>query len=574
MSQFVARPQRFTVRLALAATALALGGAALLAQISPGPLSTPHAALEGSANCLSCHRAGKAVDPALCFACHRALGERVAAGRGLHARDDFRACERCHSEHNGRAYRLVDFGAGGEAGFEHARTGWPLAGKHAGLDCRKCHRPDLVGAAVRSAEPKLDPARTFLGLPTACAACHADPHRGTLSATCTDCHDVVAWKNVRFDHARTRYPLTGKHAPVACLACHKQADPAARTLELGQFRGRALPACAECHKDPHAGRLGADCARCHSTAEFRSVPAGDFDHARTAYPLVGKHRTLACASCHPPGRALRVPGFERCETCHRDAHAGQLAGIAGRGACADCHTVDGFVPARYGPADHAASRFPLAGAHRAVPCPACHQPVAPATLPPPFRQSALVRVTRFRFADSACRSCHRDPHRGALDRYAGAQGCAACHSESGWREVKFDHSRSRYPLVGKHLAVPCASCHPRDAAGALALTGRPLDCAGCHRDVHAGQLARASATGPVQDCARCHTVDGFRPAALFDHQRDSQFALDGRHRNVACAKCHPAERVAGAEAPVVRYRPRPRDCAGCHGPGVKSGGAS
>jgi hypothetical protein len=558
----------------LLAAALALGAAALGAQISPGPLSAPHSGLEGSTTCLSCHRAGQAVDPALCYACHKALGEQVAAGRGLHAGDDFRRCERCHSEHNGREFRLVDFGKGGEAGFDHARTGWRLEGKHAGLGCRQCHRADRVAAAVRAAEPQKDLARTYLGLPTACTACHADPHRGSLSTACTDCHDAASWKNVRFDHARTRYPLTGRHAPVACLQCHRQADPAAKTLELGQFRNRALPACAECHRDPHAGRLGANCATCHSTADWRTVARTDFDHERTAYPLRGKHRAVACASCHPGGQGLRVPGFERCETCHRDAHAGQLARVAGRGACADCHTVDAFSPARYGPADHATARFALAGAHRAVPCPACHRPVAAALLPPPFQRGAAGPLTQYRFADTSCRSCHADPHRGALDRYAGPQGCSACHSEEAWRAVRFDHSKSRYPLAGRHLAVPCASCHPRDAAGALVLTGRPLDCAGCHRDVHAGQLARATAGGPVQDCARCHTVDGFRPATGFDHQRDSQFPLDGRHARVACERCHPAERVAGTEAPVVRYRPRPRDCAGCHGPTGRPGGSS
>lgn len=560
--------------LALAA-ALALGAAGLAAQISPGPLSKPHAALEGSARCLSCHRTGRAVDPALCFACHKALGARVAAGRGLHAGRDFRSCERCHSEHNGREFRLVDFGAGGEAAFDHARAGWPLAGGHARLGCRQCHRADRVEPAVRAAEPDRDRARTFLGLPTACSACHADPHRGTLSAACADCHDETSWKRVRFDHARTRYPLTGRHAPVACLACHRQADPAAKTLELGQFRGRALPACAECHRDPHAGRLGADCARCHSTAQFGAVERAGFDHERTAYPLSGRHRTVACADCHPPGRGLRVPGFERCETCHRDVHAGQLAATAGgRRACADCHDVAGFVPARYGPAEHAGARFPLAGAHRAVACPACHRPTPPAALPAPFARAGDTPVARFRFGDIRCRACHQDPHRGALDRYAGDAGCAACHSESSWREVRFDHSRSRYPLAGRHLAVPCASCHPRDAAGALVLTGRPLDCAGCHRDVHAGQLARASAAGPVEDCARCHTVDGFRPATGFDHQHDSQFPLDGRHARVDCAKCHPTEGAAAGGAPVVRYRPRPRDCAGCHGSALRSGAAS
>ncbi|HLF56966.1 MAG TPA: hypothetical protein VI942_09000, partial [Thermoanaerobaculia bacterium] len=102
----------------------------------------------------------------------------------------------------------------------------------------------------------------------------------------------------------------------------------------------------------------------------------------------------------------------------------------------------------------------------------------------------------------------------------------------------------------------CDRCHPAANDGMRRFAGRPLDCAGCHRDAHAGQLALAGAT----DCARCHDVERIRPAPGFDHAR-SRFPLDGRHVGVACASCHPAE---PGEPPVVRYRPRPLDCAGCH----------
>ncbi|KAB2962666.1 MAG: hypothetical protein F9K18_09510, partial [Thermoanaerobaculia bacterium] len=453
------------------ASALVAGGAS--AQISPGPLSAPHAALEGSSSCLSCHRAGRGVDPALCLDCHRALGQRVSAGRGLHARADHRACERCHSEHNGREFRLVDFGPGGESGFDHARAGWPLTGRHARVACRECHRPERVDPAVRQLESGLDPARTFLGQPTACAGCHRDPHAGTLgAAACADCHDTATWKQVRgFDHAKTRFPLDGKHAGAACAACHARAGSDATPLAFGQFRARALPACADCHKDPHAGRLGADCARCHTSADFRAARRDAVDHERTAYPLRGRHRAVACERCHAPGRGLRVPGYQRCETCHRDVHVGQLAAVPGRSACADCHSVDGFLPARFGAAEHQAGRFPLAGAHRAVPCSQCHRPVRASELPSPFLRASAEAVVRFRFAATACRDCHRDPHAGSLDRHAGAEGCRSCHDESAWSQARFDHTRTRFPLLGRHAAVACARCHPQGSGGVAQLAG-------------------------------------------------------------------------------------------------------
>lgn len=553
---------------ALVALALAR---AVAAQLSPGPLATPHERLEGNARCLECHRQGKGVDPVLCLDCHRALADRVGARQGLHAGADYRACERCHSEHNGRDFELVRF-PGGEAAFDHAATGWKLGGAHVRVRCRDCHRPERVAPAVGAREPGLDARRTFLGLPTACAACHADPHGGTLAASCAACHTEETWKGAPgFDHGKTRYPLDGAHARVACRDCHRPQDPGAKAIVFAQFAARALPRCADCHKDPHAGRLGADCSSCHSTASFRGAngPAQRFDHERTAYPLRGEHRKVGCEKCHTPGRELRVAGFERCETCHRDAHWGQLANVAGKAGCAACHGVDGFRPALFVAADHARGRFALSGAHRAVACVACHGEVAGERLPSPFRHPGAGVTRQYRFAAVGCRDCHADPHRGTLDRYVGEASCAGCHDEDDWRRVRFDHGKSRYPLAGRHATVACVECHPRAAGDEpRVFAGRPLDCAGCHRDRHAGQFAVAAATA----CERCHDVEGFAPARRFDHQRDARYALDGRHAAVPCAGCHPSA-TAGGET-VVRYRPRPMDCEGCHGPATAKRGAA
>ncbi len=558
--------------LAGASLAAAGLGAPLGAQISPGPLSLPHAKLDGNEACLSCHSAEKGVDRALCLKCHVALADRIAAGRGPHARPDFVACAHCHPEHGGRTFQLIDW-PGGRDHFDHRETGWTLEGKHVRIPCADCHKPDRVAPAVLRREPGLDPRRTFLGLTTGCVDCHVDPHRGTMTAaTCTGCHDQESWKNVRgFDHSRTRYPLDGAHAKVKCLDCHKQPAPppgqegSAKTLLFAQFKAAGgRPACALCHRDPHQGRLGNACANCHSTTTFRSTSTATvrFDHDRTAYPLRGKHRNVECAKCHPAGRELRVPGFERCETCHRDPHLGQLRKVSTGGACADCHAVDGFAPARYGPREHEKARFPLAGAHLAVPCSACHRLVAPGALPRSARASmdfgGTARTRQFEFDRFRCKDCHRDPHGGELDRYAADKGCAACHDQNAWRPARFDHQQTRYPLRDAHLRVACEKCHPAASDGTRRFDGRPLDCAGCHKDVHAGQFVVAGNT----DCARCHDERSFRPASRFQHAA-SRFPLDGRHVKVACAGCHPTESTPAG--PVVRYRPRPVECAGCHG---------
>jgi hypothetical protein len=531
--------------------ALALLPAPTFGQISPGPLSRPHARLEGSVHCLDCHDPDKGVSVAKCISCHQALHARVAAGKGLHARPEYRDCKTCHVEHQGLEYQLVWWGKAGRGSFDHALTGHPLVGKHARIACEQCHK-----------------ARSFLGLQAACASCHQDEHRGQFRGrSCADCHDQAAWRPAPgFDHTKTSWPLTGRHAVVSCEKCHtlRRPDPANPADTYRVFRGVAGRDCAACHQDAHRGRLGQSCSVCHTTASWRSTVTASFDHDRTAFPLRGRHAQVACHKCHVPGRPLRMK-HDRCADCHADAHGGQLAHRADQGRCETCHDVEGFRPARFGPADHAKTAYPLKGAHLAVACDACHRPAA-GSVPRSARRAGPAggSAMHFRFTSTLCADCHRDPHRGEVARYMGKLGCEACHRVDSWREVAFDHGQTRFALAGRHARVSCNGCHRRAEAGRptgpLRFAGVPRACAGCHRDPHQGQFAAA---GGATDCERCHTTDDLK-ATKFDHARESRYRLDGAHARLACAACHRPETKDGAT--FTRYKPLPTTCIGCHGP--------
>ena len=627
------------LRRALLAAALVLAAApAARAQLSPGDLSTHHQSLEGARNCQHCHEPGKGVTAERCLTCHTALGQRIAAGKGLHARPDYRACERCHVEHQGRAFAIVFWGKEGRAAFDHAQAGFKLEGRHAQLSCETCHNPRKVQDAAALARGGANLARTFLGLGTSCTACHADPHKGQFAARgCADCHGQDRFKPVlRFDHGATQFPLTGRHERVACAQCHPAAgpgqpqrfkgtpfascaschkDPHAGRLgarcsschtaegwsriDTGGFdhdrtrfpltgrhkavsckgchpatadggmklQGIAFQSCASCHKDPHAGRLGPQCASCHKTEGWRKVEGGKFDHDRTGYPLRGKHASVECDSCHKPGKPRQM-AHAKCTDCHEDRHAGQLAQRADGGRCESCHDVDGFEPARYGPDEHARTKFPLAGAHLAVPCDKCHDEVPRETIRALgfARAGGPARTEQMRFASTKCAECHRDPHRGQAAR-AGA--CETCHVVDAWAQVRFDHARTKFPLVSSHLNVACAKCHPGDG-GALAFTGRPTDCTGCHKDPHEGRFARNGRT----DCARCHQPTQWIRVVNFDHDRETTFKLEGAHRTVPCAGCH-RQRTADGRF-IMKYAGIGRKCADCHAGAVaplKGGGS-
>jgi len=532
--------------------AVALLARPLLAQISPGELAKAHASLEGSGGCLKCHEPRRGVAAERCLACHTALKERVAAARGLHARAEYRKCETCHIEHQGRSASLVWWGKQGREAFDHAHTGYALEGRHARLQCEACHQPKNRRDTEALVRGGASATGTYLGLSTACIGCHADTHRGQFGgADCRSCHSMDAWKPAtRFDHARTRYPLTGRHAAVACEKCHAPASDAAGKAFV-RYRGLAAQQCSSCHADVHRGRLGPSCAACHTTAAWQSIQKAAFDHDKTAYPLRGRHAAVACEKCHRGGRSGSLK-YDRCSACHADVHRGEFARRADQGRCEACHDVAGFKPARFGPEEHQKTAYPLAGAHLAVACDACH------------RRAPGQPTASYRQPHARCLDCHKDPHRGETDRYAKERSCEACHQVDSWRKVGFAHDATRFPLTGGHLKAACSACHKKVDVGTprerMQLANLPLTCDACHRDVHAAQFAVSGVTR----CERCHTSDSWK-AARFDHNRDASYALDGAHARVACSGCHPAEQREGRR--VVRYKPLASGCRDCHASG-------
>lgn len=666
-------------------TALAAGRPSLAsAQVSPGPLSAAHAELDRNSGCVKCHGKGQDQSAAKCLDCHKEIGALVDQGRGLHAREGKKVeCARCHPEHGGRDFALVEWGGRSVDAFDHARAGWALAGKHAKTKCRECHKPAFQKSESFAQAKRKDPSRSWIGLETTCQSCHEDVHRGTLGSDCTRCHGHDAWKPAPgFDHAKTQFVLTGKHIEVACAKCH-QAD----RLQLAKdAAGRPVPLykplphaeCSACHTDVHKGSLGPECSRCHTTESFKKIDPNRFDHARTKFPLKGKHAAVQCQKCHdeksawgkqPPfatcagchtdphagqatlaGRAADCgachnesafkpatfsvaqhaqskyplegkhqqvkcadchgrkpaggtaavavqlgkagvwfrPPSAQCGDCHTDAHGGQLAQRADQGACESCHSVRGFRPSTFDLAKHAATRLPLDGRHAKLQCSACHGPERPGL--PPVAAAAVIGRARvlLRFEDVGCVACHRDPHEGRFavtGERPRKDGCRACHAMEHFQPSSVDaaaHATARFALEGAHRAVPCFACHEDltlpagRAAGRIAgaslvaATAQPRkllfhvdkrNCRDCHRSPHGTQFDARKDGGA---CDSCHGVEGFRPASRFDHKKQAKFPLEGAHQRVACNRCHPS--APGAEGKdITVYRPIASSCESCHG---------
>ena len=551
------------LRLAVFLTLFLLPCLSARAQISPGPLARPHQFLNGATNCTTCHKLG-GTPTFRCMDCHTEIAGRVAARRGLHASYNIqpgssKECARCHSDHNGEDFPLIKWDA---KAFDHKQAGYPLVGKHAGLECSRCHTQARIGARERATIKVKDLSRTFLGLSPACATCHQDPHSGRLGPTCQQCHNLEDWKTVsvgQFDHGKTRYPLTGLHAPVACAKCHTPGPDG-----KPRYNGIPFNQCTNCHSDPHHGSFAQGCQACHSTGGWKKISLSAvnerFDHSKTKYPLEGKHAAVDCAQCHAGGDFKKPLPFQQCMDCHKpDPHNGQFAKRPGGGECASCHTVKGWKPSTFTVKEHASSAYPLQGGHVRVQCEQCH--------------ISEGKETLFKIKFERCTDCHADKHAAQFAAAPYFNACDRCHNLEGYKPSTFTlahHKETHFVLTGGHVAVPCADCHKESAMfqpkPAVIYHWQGLSCTSCHADPHKGQfkerMLQARADDTAGGCEACHSTKSWKELSRFDHAKTS-FPLVGAHRATGCIDCHKPPNLE-TKLINVNFKAAPTLCENCH----------
>ncbi len=469
------------------------------------PLTGAHRAT----SCVGCHADGVYRGKALaCASCHQSNFDRSTNPH--HGPAGFAAtCESCHT---------TTAWAGGR--FDHSSTRFALTGKHVSQTCIACHND-----------------RVYKGKPSACAACHqtkydatTDPNHRQLGfpTNCESCHTTNQWEDGKFDHAATRFPLTGGHLAITCRGCH--AD--------GVFKGKSMT-CVSCHQskfdattNPHhaAARFATACETCHTTTSW---PGARYDHNATSFPLTGKHVTQTCLACHSDRVYQGKP--TTCISCHQAKFDATTAPNHKASnfptTCESCHSTSSWTNGAF---DHNATRFPLTGGHRAVSCAGCHGDGV-------YKGKSLL-----------CASCHqakfdattKPSHRAS----AFPTTCETCHTNVAWTPATFDHNTTRFPLTGGHRTPTCAQCH-----GDGVYRGKSLLCASCHQakyDATTRPSHRASAFPTT--CESCHTNLAWTPAT-FDHNTTA-FPLVGAHRAVSCVGCH-ADGV---------YKGKPTTCVSCH----------
>lgn len=237
---------------------------------------------------------------------------------------------------------------------------------------------------------------------------------------CSRCHSENGWKEVKFNHNQTRFPLRDRHAALDCRVCHAEVHQLALDYR-----------CQGCHRDPHAGRLGQFCDRCHDQQTWRSG-AGVMAHSQTRFPLNGRHALVPCEECHL-GRSDRTYGGvpSSCQTCHsNDLIAGNSANVdhSSLGASPDCRRCHETISWRRALLPDHEKCFPLrVGRHRNITCRDCHSTVT---------GLKVKSCSTFTAACSRCHNCNAmDNLHKSEEHVAGYQcadrKCYECHPTGG-----------------------------------------------------------------------------------------------------------------------------------------------
>jgi hypothetical protein len=440
-----------------------------------------------------------------CTSCHKKFnfsGTKKTCGSchtDVHKGELGNNCLRCHSTDVWKITDMIQ---------RHQLTRFSLFGKHGTASCQSCHEKSAY--------------QQYTGTPTTCVGCHRLNYLNTknpnhvqagFSTECDMCHriDAFTWSS-GFDHQLTAFPLTGAHRAVPCSKCHINAV------------FRATPKdCYSCHQtdfkrpvNPNhaAGNFVHTCEQCHTTTVWSP---STFNHANTAFPLLGAHKAVPCMQCHSSNVYAGL--FQNCIDCHRTDFntASNPNHVSGNfsAVCTMCHSMTAWRPAAF---DHAATKFPLTGAHTTVQCQNCHT------------------NGNYQLVYAGCYTCHQNDFNRVTDpnHVTGnfSHQCETCHSTSSWSSATFDHSATKFALSGAHTTVQCQTCHT-NGNYQLVYSG----CYTCHQNNFNQVTNPNHVTGNFShQCETCHSTSSWS-SATFDHSA-TKFALSGAHTTVQCQNCH------------------------------------
>jgi len=520
------------------------------------PLLGAHAVVE----CDQCHKSAAVGQftglSTACQSCHMRDWQNTTSPPHASNATSFppSQCQSCHKSFD--SWLNATFSITGGT-FDHAGPpiNFPLTQGHAGVACEQCH----IGGNYNLHIQLSDCGNSQCHL-TTWQQTNNPPHAKAPQefplATCSQCHSPAGWTVLGFDHSVTGFALVGTHmspTPTPCASCHVNNNYTLSSTDCygchqaafvsTQTMGGSVPN----HVTANFPITASACASCHPITTWA---AGTFDHASFGFPLTNGHANVACNLCHINNNySLQIAatdcGNSQCHlTTYNQTNAPPHAANPNSfpiAQCSTCHTTLSWTAAF----DHSTTGFALTGLHVSpvpTPCISCHV------------------SNNYNLTSAACINCHLTQWNstqtlgGAVPNHVTSmfpQDCSICHSTINWTTSTFNHSATKFPLLGAHTTVACATCHTDNYAGTL-----PTTCVPCHQNDYnstanlPGIPNHAASIYPTT-CLNCHNMTNWL-GALFNHSATRFGALTGVHATIACNLCH------------TSATPPPLDCYSCH----------
>jgi len=260
-------------------------------------------------------------------------------------------------------------------------------------------------------------------------------------------------------------------------------------------------------------------------------------HCTDCHDLGKKVTNAKCLDCHTEVKARidskkgfhsskEVKGKE-CASCHNDHHG-------------TAFEIVRFDTAKF---DHNLAGYKLEGKHAKTSCTDCHQSKNIKD------EKAAAKKYSWMGLKTECLSCHEDYHQNTL-----AVTCLDCHDHEAFKPApKFNHDKSKFPLLGSHKKQDCIECHKKSVKNGKEFQQytnlKFQNCTACHEDVHKNKFG--------QNCKECHSETSFlvlKNGNRFNHDQ-TDFPLKGKHQTVTCKKCH----IVDVKTPLKH-----QNCFDCH----------
>ncbi|MBI3478802.1 MAG: hypothetical protein HY016_00345 [Nitrosomonadales bacterium] len=393
---------------------------------------------------------------------------------------------------------------------------------------------------------------------------------------------------IKFDHSKTGFNLTGAHILARCASCHVDGvfKGTPRDCSSCHVAGNRMGAqsktskhvvtvapCERCHQSTawtpvvfnHVGLAPGFCLICHNGTAATGKPSG---HVVTTDSCDACHKTVAWKPLAAGGMpANHLPTTQTCSLCHSTgfgANSGVMSHAGIINGCATCHNGATYAVGMK-PVSMPTNHLPTS-----MPCETCHSSTNFTT----FLLPTSAAMMNHAGIVSNCAQCHNGqvfagvtPLSKPSTHLLTSSPCENCHTSTSTFLVM---NLTTPPMGHLPTTSPCSTCHGVGAAflpGVMTHTGIMGGCASCHNgQVFTGVTPVAKPVNHLPTSAPCETCHSTSSTAVGGFAGTTM-----KHTGIVsgCTNCHNGQSFFGVTPPLpvskaTNHIPTSMSCETCH----------